>query len=142
MCNDPVKQVSAGVLRCKLKLFRERSRNVSLFGLPSSAILIWTLAAWAQRPNCSSAFWFAHAKKPNKTERDQFHEVMLRDETLAFITTAIVANVAEVESGSTFRKTCLANGSSRRSHENDHVTLCNTYRWNVFRSGVRCMHFS
>ena len=33
---------------------------------------------------------------------------MLRDETLAFITTAIVASFAEVESGSTFRKTCLA----------------------------------
>ena len=42
------------------------------------------------------------------TERDQFHEVVLHGETPVFITTAIAATVAEVESGSTFRETCLA----------------------------------
>ena len=33
---------------------------------------------------------------------------LLHGETLVFVTTAIVATVAEVESGSTFRETCLA----------------------------------
>ena len=33
---------------------------------------------------------------------------MLHGETLVFVTTAIVATVAEVESGSTFGETCLA----------------------------------
>ena len=33
---------------------------------------------------------------------------VLHGETLVFVTTAIVATVAEVESGSTFRETCLA----------------------------------
>ena len=37
-------------------------------------------------------------------ERDQFHEVVLHVETRFFTT----ATVAEVESGSTFRETCLA----------------------------------
>ena len=41
----------------------------------------------------------------NKTERDQFHEVVLHGETPAFITTTNAATVAEVESGSTFRET-------------------------------------
>ena len=33
---------------------------------------------------------------------------MLHGETLVFITNAIASTVAEVESGSTFRETCLA----------------------------------
>ena len=41
----------------------------------------------------------------DKTKRDQFHEVVLHGVTLVFITTA---TVSEVESGSTFRETCLA----------------------------------
>ena len=40
--------------------------------------------------------------------RNKFHQVVLHGETLVFIATEIVANVAEVESGSTFRETCLA----------------------------------
>ena len=38
----------------------------------------------------------------------KFHKVVLHGETLVFVTSAIVATVAEVESGSTFRETCLA----------------------------------
>ena len=40
--------------------------------------------------------------------REKFHEVVLHSETLVFITTAIVATVTEVESGSTFRQTSVA----------------------------------
>ena len=40
----------------------------------------------------------------NKTEPDQFQEVY----TLVFMTSAIVATVAEAENGSNFRETCLA----------------------------------
>ena len=39
---------------------------------------------------------------------DKFHIVVLHGETLVFVTTAIAATVAEVESGSTFGETCLA----------------------------------
>ena len=39
---------------------------------------------------------------------NKFDEVVLHGETLVFVTTAIVATVAEVESGSTFGETCLA----------------------------------
>ena len=39
---------------------------------------------------------------------NKFHKVVLHGETRVFVTTAIVATVAEVESGSTFDKTCLA----------------------------------
>ena len=39
---------------------------------------------------------------------NKFHKVVLHEETLVFVTTAIVATVAEVESGSTFGETCLA----------------------------------
>ena len=39
---------------------------------------------------------------------NKFHKVMLHGETRVFVTTAIVAIVAEVESGSTFGETCLA----------------------------------
>ena len=39
---------------------------------------------------------------------NKFHKVVLNGETLVFVTTAIVATVAEVESGSTFGETCLA----------------------------------
>lgn len=47
-------------------------------------------------------------KLRDKTERDQFHEVVLHSETLVFVTTQIVATVTEVNSGSTFPETCLA----------------------------------
>ena len=39
---------------------------------------------------------------------NKFHKVVLHGETLVFVTTAIVATIAEVESRSTFRETCLA----------------------------------
>ena len=39
---------------------------------------------------------------------NKFHKVVLHGESLVFVTTAIVATVAEVESGSTFRETRLA----------------------------------
>ena len=39
---------------------------------------------------------------------NKFHKVVLHGETRVFVTTAIVATVAEVESGSTFGETCLA----------------------------------
>ena len=55
-----------------------------------------------------AGFWLAYAAWRNKTEWDQFHEVVLHCETPVFITTAIAATVAEVESGSTFRESCLA----------------------------------
>ena len=48
----------------------------------------------------------AYAAQRDKTERDQFQEVMLHGETLVFIAIAIVATV--VEYSSTFRETCLA----------------------------------
>ena len=48
-----------------------------------------------------------YAQRRKKTEEDQFQEVVLHGETLVFITTEIVATVAEVESDSTFRETYL-----------------------------------
>ena len=45
-----------------------------------------------------------------KGTANKFHNVVLHGETLVlvvFVTTAIVATIAEVESGSTFRETCL-----------------------------------
>ena len=41
-------------------------------------------------------------------ERDQFHEVVLHGETLVLSPLRPLRAVAEVESGSTFRETCLA----------------------------------
>ena len=41
-------------------------------------------------------------------ERGQFHEVVLHGETLVFSPLRPLRAVAEVESGSTFRETCLA----------------------------------
>ena len=41
-------------------------------------------------------------------ERDQFHEVVLHGETLVFSPLRPLRAVVEVESGSTFRETCLA----------------------------------
>ena len=40
-------------------------------------------------------------------DANKFHKVVLHGETLVFVTIAIVATVAEVESGSTFHETCL-----------------------------------
>ena len=39
---------------------------------------------------------------------NKFHKVVLHGETFVFVTSAIVATVAEVGSGSTFGETCLA----------------------------------
>ena len=50
---------------------------------------------WLKNVACLSSLW------------TQF-KVVLNGETLFFVTTTIVATVAEVESGSTFRETCLA----------------------------------
>ena len=41
-------------------------------------------------------------------ERDQFHKVVLHGETFLFSPLQPLQAVAEVESGSTFRETCLA----------------------------------
>ena len=41
-------------------------------------------------------------------ERDQFHEVVLHGETLVFSSPRPLRAVTDVESGSTFRETCLA----------------------------------
>ena len=84
MCNGAAKQVSAGVAPCNIKV-ETRSGTLKL-------VSKFALAG----------FCFAYAANYNKTERDQFHEVMLHGETLVFITTAIAATVAEIESGSTF----------------------------------------
>ena len=43
-------------------------------------------------------------------KRNQFHEVVLHVETLVFSPLRPFRAVAEVESGSTFRETCLATG--------------------------------
>ena len=57
---------------------------------------------------------------------NKFHKVVLHGEILVFVTTAIVATVAEVESGSTFGEICLAT-EVQKFHEIDHVTRCNAY---------------
>ena len=57
---------------------------------------------------------------------NKFHKVVLHVETLVYVTGAIVATVAEVESGSTFGVTCLAT-KLKRFHETDHVTRCNAF---------------
>ena len=43
-----------------------------------------------------------------RRKRDQFHEVVVHDETPGFSPLRPLQAIAEVESGSTFRKTCLA----------------------------------
>ena len=91
MCNGAAKQVSAGVAPCNIKV-ETRSGTLKLV---SKFVL--------------AGFCFAYAAYYNKPERDQFHEVVLHGETLAFITTAIGATVAEIESGSTFVKIVSAN---------------------------------
>ena len=106
MCNGAAKQVSAGVAPCNIKV-ETRSGTLKLV---STFALV--------------GFSFAYAAYYNKPEQDQFQEVVLHGETLVFITTAIAATVAEIESGSTFVK-----GFSPRKfknfHETDHVTRCN-----------------
>ena len=82
MCNGAAKQVSAGI-KCR-----------NLFGNVETGL----------KMNHGRLVPVSEAYR-DKTERDQFHEVVLHGETLVFITTA---TVAEVESGSTFRETCLA----------------------------------
>ena len=51
----------------------------------------------------------------DKTERDQFLEVVLHGETLVFSPLRPLPVVAEVESGSTFRETCLATEARKSS---------------------------
>ena len=65
-----------------------------------------------------------YAASRDKSERDQFHEVVLHGETLVFSPLRPLRAVAEVESGSTFRETCLAT-EVRKFQETDHVTRCN-----------------
>ena len=52
-------------------------------------------------------FWLACAASRDKSERDQFHEVVLHGETLVFSPLRPLRAIAEVESGSTFHETCL-----------------------------------
>ena len=54
---------------------------------------------------------------------NKFHKVVLHGETLVFVTTVIVATVAEVES------------EFKKFHETDHVTRCNACL-NMFRNAV------
>ena len=54
---------------------------------------------------------------------NKFHKVVLHGETFVFVTTVIVATVAEVGSGSTFGETCLA--TEVQKVLTDHVTRCN-----------------
>ena len=53
---------------------------------------------------------------------NKFHKVVLHGETLVFVTTAILATVAEVESGSTFDETCLATEVQKVSRLLKHVS--------------------
>ena len=55
---------------------------------------------------------------------NKFHKVVLHGETRVFVTTAMIATVAEVQSGSTFDETCLTT-EVQKFHETDHVTRCN-----------------
>ena len=64
------------------------------------------LSFWIWHPfqQCKAAVLVeTYVQRRDKTERDQFHAVVLHDETLVFINTAIVVTIAEVENGSTFR---------------------------------------
>ena len=54
---------------------------------------------------------------------NKFHKVVLHSETLVFVTNAVVATVAEVESGSTFRETCLATDVQRVSRNQPCYTV-------------------
>ena len=63
----------------------------------------------------------------NKAMQDQFQEVESHGETLVSITTAIVATIEEVESGSTFRKTCLATEDEMKPTMLHGVTPSKTY---------------
>ena len=49
--------------------------------------------------------------------------MVLHGETRVFVTTAIVATVAEVESGSTFGETCLATGVQKVSRNRQCYTV-------------------
>lgn len=58
-------------------------------------------------------FWFGRLFRfligtRNVAEGDHFHQVVLHGENLLFITSAIIATVAEGESSFTLRETCLA----------------------------------
>ena len=66
---------------------------------------------------------------------NKFHKVVLHGKTLVFVTTAIVATVAEVESGSTFGETCVGTEVQIVSRNRPHVTRCNASR-NMFRNAV------
>ena len=49
--------------------------------------------------------------------RNKFRQVVLHGETLVFIATEMVANVAEVESRSTFPEICLQRGPTLSTFE-------------------------
>ena len=84
---------SGGVAPCNIK------------GRKSSETLKLVSKCWLHG---LSRFLIGLRSVQDKREGDQFQKVVLHGETLVFVTTAIVATVAEVESGSTFRETCLA----------------------------------
>ena len=65
---------------------------------------------------------------------NKFHKVMLHGETRVFVTTAIVAIVAEVESGSTFGETCLATEVQKVSRNRPCYTVQRLL--NMFRNTV------
>ena len=86
MYNGAAKQVSAGVAPCNIKV---ETRSGTLKLVSKFAL---------------GGFCFAYAVYYNKPEQDQFQEVVLHSKTLIFISTAIAATAAEIESGSTFVK--------------------------------------
>jgi len=54
---------------------------------------------------------------------NKFHKVALHGETLVFVTTAIVATVAEVESDSTLGETCLVTEVQKVSRNRPRYTV-------------------
>ena len=69
-------------------------------------ILNWLRLSLDSEAACTS--WNFSLKFVCNGTANKFHKVVLHGETLVFVTTEIVASIAEVESGSTFRETCLA----------------------------------
>ena len=69
----------------------------------------------------------------------KFDKVVLHGETLVFVTTAIIATVAEVESGSTFGETCLATEVQKVSQNRPFYTVQRLLKHVSLR---RCIQFS
>ena len=80
-------------------------------------------------------YWLAYPASRAKSERDQFHEVVLNGETLVFSPTATVVSRCRSIKRFYFSWNLSRNGSSKTFHETDHVTRCNAC-WNLFRSAV------